>query len=204
MNDKEIIAVDARIVINFNMTSIPYSHMAIHPYPSGMVSQWQLADGTAIVIRPIRPEDAMFEQDFVRHLSDKSKHFRFMGALQELTPEMLKRTTQIDYDREMAMVAVIQQDSQDTIIGIARYITNPDFQSCEFALVVTDQWQKKGIGSHLMTCLIDAAKTKNLKIMAGEILSENVGMLTLVKNLGFSSKLNDEDPTLQTATKLLL
>ena len=203
VNDKEIIAVDARIVINFNVPSIPYSHMAIHPYPSYMVSEWQLTDGTIITIRPIRPEDATHEQDFVRHLSDQSKHFRFMGTLHELTPEMLKRTTQIDYDREMAMVAVIQKDTHDAIIGIARYVTNPDFESCEFALVVADAWQKKGIGSHLMTCLINAAKTKNLRIMEGEILSDNVGMLALIKHLGFTSNLKGKDPRLHIATKLL-
>ena len=203
VNDKEMMAVDARIVINFEASAIPYSHMAIHPYPSGLVSQWQLSDGTSLVIRPIRPEDAKFEQDFVRHLSAKSKHLRFMGSLQELTPEMLKRTTQIDYDREMAIVAVIQRDGHDVIIGIARYVTNPDFQSCEFALVVADQWQNRGIGSHLMTCLIAAAKTKNLKVMEGAILSANADMLTLVRNLGFVISMDEEDPRLQVAIKAL-
>ena len=126
-----------------------------------------------------------------------------MGALQELTPDMLKRTTQIDYDREMAMVAVIQHELQDSIIGISRYVTNPDFQSSEFALVVADQWQNKGIGRQLMTCLIQAAITKQLKIMTGEIMSNNVSMLSLVKHLGFSVKPSDKDISLQIATKLL-
>lgn len=201
VNDKEMIAVDARIVIHFEETAIPYSHMAIHPYPSALVSQLQLPDGIKLVIRPIRPEDAAYEQDFVRHLSDQSRHFRFMGTMQELTPDMLKRTTQIDYDREMAIVAVIQQHSHDAIIGIARYVINPDFQSCEFALVVADEWQKKGIGSHLMNCLMAAAKAQHLLTMEGVILSANMNMLTLVRNLGFSVKLDKTDPTLQLATK---
>lgn len=204
VNDKEIIAVDARIVIHFDKPSTPYGHLAIHPYPSQLVSQWQLTDGTPVVVRPIRPEDAKLEQDFVRHLSRKAKYFRFMGILQELTPGMLKRTTQIDYDREMAMVAISQQKNQDCIIGIARYVTNPDFQSCEFALVVADQWQKKGIGSHLMVCLIDAAKTKNLQSMEGVIMSANVDMLALVRNLGFSIAPVQDDATLLVATKLFV
>lgn len=203
VNDKEIIAVDARIVIRFDKPLIPYSHLAIHPYPAQLVSQWQLHDGTPVIVRPIRPEDAKLEQDFVRHLSPKAKYFRFMGVLQELTPGMLKRTTQIDYDREMAMVALLRQKNQDCILGIARYVTNPDFQSCEFALVVTDQWQKKGIGSHLMSCLMDAAKMKNLQIMEGTIMSVNVDMLTLVKNLGFTLKPDPNDATLLIATKQL-
>ncbi len=204
VNDKEIIAVDARIVISSSeVSSVPYAHMAIHPYPSHLVSQWQLADGTSIIVRPIRPEDAEFEQDFIRHLSEISKHFRFMGALRELTPEMLKGTTLIDYDREMAMVAIIQCDSKDTIIGISQYVTNPDFQSCEFAIVVADQWQNKGIGRYLMTSLIEAAKTKLLKRMEGVILSTNENMLTLVKNFGFSIQPDEEDISLQVATKVL-
>ena len=203
VNDKDLIAVDARIVINLNDVSIPYSHMAIHPYPSYLVSEWQLDDLTSLIIRPIRPEDVKFEQDFVRSLSEKSKYFRFMGAMQEMTPDMLKRTTQIDYDREMALVAVIQKDSVDIIIAIARYVTNPDFKSCEFALVVADEWQNKGIGKHLMQCLINAAKTKNLKIMEGAILAANSGMLALVKNLGFKITANPLDPTLELAVKIL-
>jgi len=200
VNDKEIMAVDARIVINFSQHSIPYSHMAIHPYPNYLISDWQLADGTPVVIRPIRPEDATLEQDFVRHLSAQTKHFRFMGAIRELTPEMLKRTTQIDYDREMAILAI----TQDTLIGIARYVINPDLQSCEFGLVVADSWQNKGVGYHLMTCLIVAAKIKHLKVMEGRILSANSDMLTLARNLGFEIRTEDEDPTMKTVSLTLI
>jgi len=203
VNDKGLIAVDARIVINSADVSIPYSHMAIHPYPSYLVSEWQLDDYTSLTIRPIRPEDAKFEQDFVRSLSEESKYFRFMGAMQEMTPDMLKRTTQIDYDREMALVAVIQKDAVDIIIAIARYVTNPDFKSCEFALVVADEWQNKGIGSHLMRCLINAAKIKDLESMEGAILASNNGMLALVGNLGFNITSDPIDPTLELATKIL-
>jgi acetyltransferase len=204
VNDEEIIAVDARIIIHFEKMSSAYCHLAIHPYPSQLVSHWQLTDQTPVIIRPIRPEDAKLEQEFVRRLSGKSKQFRFMGLLQELTPEMLKRTTQIDYDREMAMVAILQEDSKDAILGIARYVTNPDFQTCEFALVVADQWQNKGIGRHLMTCLMQAAKERNLRAMEGVIMSANTEMLTLVTNLGFTLRPDESDLTLQIATKLFV
>lgn len=204
VNDQEIIAVDARIVINFENISSAYHHLPIHPYPSQLVSHWQLTDQTPVIIRPIRPEDAKLEQEFVRSLSRKSKQFRFMGLLQELTPEMLKRTTQIDYDREMAMVAIMQESTEDAIIGIARYVTNPDFQTCEFALVVADQWQNKGIGRHLMTCLMQAAKERNLRAMEGVIMSANTEMLTLVTSLDFTLRPDDNDLTLQIATKLFM
>ena len=94
-------AVDARIIVDYLPPSADrYAHMAIHPYPTHLITHWQLADGTDLIIRPIRPEDAEIEQDFVRGLSAESKYFRFMDTLQELSQTMLVRFTQIDYDRE--------------------------------------------------------------------------------------------------------
>jgi acetyltransferase len=112
VDEQGAIAVDARIVVQHYMPGPDrYAHMAIHPYPTHLVSQWQLPDGTDLIIRPIRPEDAEMEKVFVRNLSDESRYFRFMQTLQELTPVMLMRFTQIDYDREMALISVIHDRS---------------------------------------------------------------------------------------------
>jgi len=197
INDKEAVAVDARIVIDVPPVSyIPYSHMAICPYPSHLISTWQLSDGTNITIRPIRPEDAKIEQDFVRNLSPQAKYFRFMEHLQELTPIMLVRFTQIDYDREMALISTYKKEDEEIHIGVARYIINPDQETCEFALVVADEWQNKGIGTRLMTNLIAVAKSHGLKSMQGEIVSSNTAMLELVKYLGFTLS-ESEDPSIK-------
>ena len=126
-----------------------------------------------------------------------------MGILHGLSPEMLLRTTQIDYDREMTMVAVIQRDAKDFIIGIAEYVANLDMQSCEFAVVVADEWQNKGIGSYLMTCLINAAETQNLKMMEGSVLSVNSDMLKLATHFGFSITQDEEDITLKVVSRSL-
>ncbi|CEG57736.1 bifunctional acetate--CoA ligase family protein/GNAT family N-acetyltransferase [Legionella fallonii] len=203
VNDKETIAFNPRIAINNEAVTAPSSHITIHSYPNYLVSEYQLPQGEKLLIRPIRPEDANVEQKFIRHLSDSTKRFRFMGILHTLSPEMLLRTTQIDYDREMAMVAVIQRDAKDFIIGIAEYVANIDMHSCEFAVVVTDEWQNKGIGSYLMRCLINAAETQNLKIMEGSVLSVNADMLKLATNFGFSIKQDKEDITLKVVTKSL-
>lgn len=204
INEKEVIAVDARIVINAEKNAISYSHMAIHPYPHRLITHQQLMDGKEILIRPIRPEDAKLEQGFVRQLSARTKHFRYMVTLREMTPEMLKRTTQIDYDREMSLVALTQDDNNhEVMIGSAQYVTNPDFLSCEFAVVIADEWQNKGIAHHLMVCLIEAAKAKNLKLMKGMVLATNRGMLTLAKNLGFSIKSVKDDPSVLEVVKQL-
>ncbi len=201
INDKECIAVDARIVVNFTANStIPYQHMAICPYPNHLISQLQLPDGSNITIRPIRPEDATIEQNFVRNLSEQTKIFRFMEHLQELTLNMLVRFTQIDYDREMALIATCKNHGEENQIGVARYIINSDQESCEFSMVIADQWQHKGIGTHLLTVLIDIAKAHNLKTMAGEILSRNEPMLKLVKQLDFVIS-STEDAAIKTATK---
>ena len=210
----EAIALDARVVVESPSYQLErYAHMAIHPYPNQLVTSWELMDGTRITVRPIRPEDAEIERDFVRNLSPQAKYFRFMHALHELTQEMLVRFTQIDYDREMAFIAVVQQQpaqqqavqrgDNDIEIGVARYVMNPDRHSCEFALVVADEWQKKGIGSYLMTQLMQTAKNRGFNTMVGEVLADNKHMLDLAQHLGFSQHPHELDPGIAVVSKYL-
>lgn len=197
-------AVDARIIVDYLPPSADrYAHMAIHPYPTHLITHWQLTDGTDLTIRPIRPEDAEMEQDFVRGLSAESKYFRFMDTLQELSQTMLVRFTQIDYDRELALIAVLQQDSREKELGVCRYIASADGQSCEFALVVADEWQNKGIGNKLMNCLFDAARAKGIGVMEGEVLEANHAMLELVRRLGFEITVSAEDVSIMQIVKQL-
>ncbi|MGZ5070556.1 MAG: bifunctional acetate--CoA ligase family protein/GNAT family N-acetyltransferase [Methylobacter sp.] len=179
-------AVDARIKAQTSHQLTPYAHMAIHPYPHELIQHHQLANGVNIVIRPIRPEDAGLEKDFVHRLSERSKYFRFMQALQELTPDMVVRFTQIDYDREMAFVAVSNDKSLPNELGVGRYMVNPDGKSVEFALVVADDCQQRGIGTRLMKALLQTAKAKGILFFEGEVLAINKPMLSLVTKLGFS------------------
>ena len=193
MDDKGIVAVDARIVVDYPTPSTdPYNHLAIHPYPVHLVKKIQLSDGTDIVIRPIRPEDAEIEAKFVRELSSEARYFRFMNALQELSQEMLVRFTQIDYHNEMALIAVKSIGLAEEQIGVARYTTNMDKRSCEFALVVSDQWQSRGIAHRLMMNLMEVARDRGLDSMEGQVLSNNTKMLELVGSLGFEIS-NDPD-----------
>jgi len=188
-------AVDARIVVERAPAStVPYGHMAIHPYPAHRHDRFTARDGTEITIRPIRPEDAGIEQAFVRELSDSSRYARFMASLHELSREMLVRFTQIDYDREMALVAVTERDGHEVQLGVARYTITPDGESCEFAIAVADEWQGTGLGSRLMRGLMDAARDRGLHVMEGETLSNNEPMRTLAEYLGFSIRTSPEDP----------
>ncbi len=191
-----VIAVDARFRVNYApATGIKYDHMAIHPYPVDYVQTRQLPDGTDIVIRPIHPNDSILEQQFVRDLFEKSRYMRFMHALQELTPEMLVRFTQIDYDREMCFMAVTEIDDKEVSLGVARYAITPDGDSCEFALVTADAWQGKGLGFLLMKTLMRSAREKGLSIIEGDVLANNAGMLRLMSRLGFEAIRDPEDFT---------
>ena len=198
MDDKGIVAVDARIRVDYPRPSTdPYYHLAIHPYPAHLASGFQLRDGTDILMRPIRPEDADMEAEFVRNLSTEAKYFRFMNALQELSQEMLVRLTQIDYYNEMALIAVRTDGQGEEQIGVARYTTNLDQESCEFALVVADAWQGHGIGHQLMEKLMDIARDRGLERMEGQVLSNNPRMLNLVKSLNFRVENDPEDPAVK-------
>ncbi|MGB5492408.1 MAG: GNAT family N-acetyltransferase, partial [Woeseiaceae bacterium] len=201
VDDKGVVAVDARIVVDYPKPSTdPYHHLAIHPYPAHLVKEIQLNDGTDIVVRPIRPEDAEIEAKFVRELSSQARYFRFMNALQELSREMLVRFTQIDYHNDMALIAVTSNDDGDgdgdgeEQIGVARYTTNLDKKTCEFALVVSDRWQSRGIGHHLMQNLMEIARDRDLETMQGQVLTDNSKMLELVASLNFQIR-NDPDDT---------
>ncbi|CAK0762872.1 acetyltransferase [Gammaproteobacteria bacterium] len=181
------IAVDARIVVGYHSgTMRPYDHMAIHPYPHYLVSHWQLPDGTDVTIRPISPEDAKIGYTFVHNLSVRSKYFRFMQSLEDLTPAMLARFTQIDYDREMALIATVQQNGQEIEIGVTRYTTNPDGKTCEMAIVVADDWQRRGIGHHLLERLMSRARDYGLEVMEGNVIANNDDMLRMVERHGFA------------------
>jgi len=191
------VVVDARIgVLPSPATARPYDHMAIHPYPSGLRDSMELPGGVIATIRPIRPEDAAIESAFVHGLSEQSKFLRFMFGLKDLTPAMLSRFTQIDYDRELALIALIDTPDGEQQIGVVRYTTLPDEETCEFAIVVADDWQGKGLARRMFTRLIEAARERRLKVMNGVTLRENTRMIELSRSLGFKTSRDPEDPEL--------
>jgi acetyltransferase len=166
----------------------------MQPYPAHLVERVTLADGTAITIRPIRPEDEAIEQEFVRNLSHESRYFRFLDAVRELTPRMLAHFTRVDYDRHLALIAVTEQGGRETQIGVARYVAGADPGRCEFAVVIADEWQGKGLGRRLMEALVAAARAAGMREMYGEVLAGNRKMLELAARLGFHARADEGDP----------
>jgi acetyltransferase len=206
VDENGAIAADARIVIDHaaGASGDRYAHMAIYPYPVHLIQEWQMNDGKVVTIRPIRPEDAELEQEFVKNMSDESRYYRFMDTLRELTQTMLVRFTQIDYDREMALVAMLaDDDGKESQIGVARYVGNPDGESVEFALAVGDDWQKCGVGRKLMTALIDCARMKGYRAVVGDVLSTNSKMFRLMTSLGFTIHPHPEDTAVKRVVKPL-
>jgi len=192
--------VDARAVVRkvASTADAPYAHMAILPYPNLLTKECTTRSGMHCVLRAIRPEDADALQRFVRELSEESRYFRFLSTLAELSPSMLARFTQIDYDREMAIVAVIADGAGgERIIGVARYLLNPDAVTSEFALAVADEYQGQGIGSTLMKRLCDIARERGLKAVIGLVLGNNREMLALMHYLGFVEESDPDDPDLR-------
>ena len=207
------VAVDARIVID-HAPSTPgrYDHLAILPYPTAHEREWPMKGGGLYTVRPIRPDDAQMLQALVHGLSPQSRYFRFVSSMAELPPAMLARFTLIDYDREMALVAVHKErhanaeggfDESERIIGVSRYITNPDQTTCEFSLAVGDEFAGQGLGTRLMLAIIDVARSKGLNEIIGLILANNKRMLELMTHLGFALSHFAEDPSFRLATKAL-
>lgn len=184
--------VDARIVIDSGspMTDKRYRHMAIFPYPVELERGLNLRDGTPIQLRPIRPDDATRERAFVAAMSDTSRYYRFLHTITALSDEMIARFTQLDYDREMALIALTEDGSE--IIGVTRYHPNADGKSVEFALAIADAWQKKGMGELLLASLIVCAKEAGYDTIESTVLHGNTGMLKLAKRLGFRTEPNTD------------
>jgi acetyltransferase len=177
------IVADARIVIDpQRLAPLPrYGHMAIHPYPAELEEDVSLADGTRLRLRPMRPEDAELEQQFFDSLSERSRYQRFMQELRRLPENLLARFTQLDYDRELALVAL----HDGRFVAVGRYAPNPDGETAEFALAVGDAWQGKGLGRGLLERLCRTARAAGYRALYGHILGDNRQMLDLAARLGF-------------------
>jgi acetyltransferase len=174
--------------------------LAIPPYPDELIEPWD-ACGEQLIIRPIRPEDAAQHAAFFARLSPDDIRYRFFTAMRELSPEMTARLTQIDYDREMAFVAI--REATGETVGVARLVMEPDGVSGEIAVIVQPDMKGRGLASRLVHRLIDWARTRGMRVVVGQVLSDNAPMLAFMRHLGFSLRRLPEEPDVMEA-KLLL
>jgi acetyltransferase len=181
-------ALDARIILDKDVVEgiSRYPHLVISPYPTKYVMPWRLDDGTDVILRPIRPEDELLEREMLTSLSMQSMRNRFFGYINEITHEMLIRFCNIDYDREMAIIGEVTQGDKKKIIGIGRLIMDADYRTGEFAVVVHDEHQGRGLGYKLVDLLIGVAQEKGMQSIQGVVLTENKVMLEICERLGFT------------------
>ncbi len=194
LGESDAVVGDAQVVVQkVDKDHKLFSHLAIHPYPSDWHRHIVIQDDQKVEVRPIRAEDAKAEVKFIDNMSKESKYFRFMYVVNTLTPEMLSNFTKLDYDREMAFGAFMQKDGEDILLGESRYAINPDKKSCEFSIVVDDNFQGMGLARQLMLILIEHIKDHDLQIIEGTVLKKNMAMDKLMMSLGFTKRASPED-----------
>ena len=185
---KDGYATNPRILLSPAKVPAPY-HLVISPYPNQYEARTVREGVGELFIRPIRPEDASLLVELFESLSRQSVHFRFFGPLKMLSPGMLARFTQIDYDREIALVALFGTEPNEKMLGVARVITDIyNLKNAEFSVVVGDPWHGKGIGAELLKRCLSISKERGIENVKGIVLPENTQMLALGKKLGFTAK----------------
>jgi len=167
-------------------------HLVISPYPQDQEASITTRTGISLFIRPIIPEDAPLLEVLFYRLSPNTIYYRFFHHMKTITPEMLARLTQIDYDKEIALVALEKNEKEERILGVARIISHPDGKQAEFAIVIADPWQGKGIGAVLLEHALRIAKGRSIETVWGGVLQENIHMQRLGKKMGFAMKYNRE------------
>ena len=202
-----VCALDARIVIepkDVRKIQLPGAHLMIRMYPSKY--RWDVpADGEEVVIRAIKPEDEPLWSDMIESLSPATAEYRFFGPIREVTKSMLVRYCHIDYDREIALAAIREPKGKKKkmMLGVARLtIETANVEEGEFAIVVRDAYQRKGIGSKLMDALIQAARDRHVREIRGHVLAANPGMTRFAEDLGFDVRSGDEPDVRQLVLRL--
>ncbi len=201
------IAMEVQVVLERTATAKEYAHLAIHPYPWRWVRMQKLKHGRTIQMRPIRPEDGTALQAMVQNMSAESRYYRFMHAINDLSPQLIAQFTKLDYDRQMAFVAISNksngQKNNDSdgghthhngeVIGVGRYSMTSDRRGAEFAVSIADNWQGQGLASSLMKLVIEHARAQGLESIFGDVLVTNSPMRGLMKSLGFEASRDPND-----------
>ncbi|MFT5167154.1 MAG: acetyltransferase, partial [Saprospiraceae bacterium] len=198
------VVLDAKIILDEEVDPNiikTYSHLVVSPYPRELMTEWILSDGTETLIRPIKPEDEDMERELFKRISKQTEYFRFFGYIGKMTHEKLTRFTQIDYDREMALVARVKEGDTHAIAGVVRLVADADNETAEFAILVGDQWQGKGLGNKFMDLIMEIAENRNIKKVYATVLNANATMLHMFRKRGFTIRQEDDDSSY--AEKLL-
>jgi acetyltransferase len=191
----DVIALDARIVVDEKILQNPvkdYSHLILRPYPESLIKNCTLKDGTEITLRPIKPEDEPLWLEMLASCSKESIYHRFRYDFYFDSHEVATKFCFIDYDREIAIVAELEEDGKKKLIGVGRLIADPDLEVMEYAVLITDAWQKKELGNILTEYCLHIAKAKGIKKLAAETTKDNKPMISVFRKLNFKIRFNED------------
>jgi len=197
-NASGVVALDARLRIA-PAQSPGSARLAIAPYPKEIESTERLRDGTVLGLRPLRPEDEPLLHDLAAHMNHEDLRLRFFTPVQGLSHAVAARLSQLDYDRELALLAELDGRA----LGVAHFFADPDRLRAEYAIAVRSDWKGRGVGFLLMTRLIDIARRRGIGELTGEVLRENEPMLQMCRELGFSVAPQPADPGIVVVKKIL-
>ena len=193
-----VVALDARLRIA-PAQSPGSARLAIAPYPKELETAASLRDGTVLGLRPLRPEDEPLLHDLAAHMSHEDLRLRFFTPVQGLTHAVAARLSQLDYDRELALLA----EHDGTALGVVHFFADPDNLRAEYAIAVRSDWKGRGVGFLLMSHLIGIARQRGIGELVGEVMRENEPMLQMCRELGFSIVPQPADPAIMRVRKIL-
>ena len=199
INDKEAHILDARIAVDKDLVFRkvePHQHLVISPYPKKYETLWRLRDGRTVLLRPIKPEDEPLWLEMFQNFSEESIRYRFFQIIRETPHEVRVRYCNIDYDREIAIVAELNEGGRRRILGVSRVSLEPDRRKGEIAFIVADPWQGLGLGTKLVDYTIEVAKDMGVETLYAIMLSDNYRAINLLKNMGFTLQ-SQEDETIK-------
>ena len=196
ISENEAFALDARIVIDKERVFAkvePHEHLVISPYPKKYETLWKLRDGRTVLLRPIKPEDEPMWLEMFQNFSEESIRYRFFQIIKDTPHEVRVRYCNIDYDRELGIVAEMTEEGRRKILGVVRLIIEPNGKTGEIAFITADPWQGLGLGSKMLDFMIEICKDKRLESVYGIMLPDNYRAINLFKKMGFTIERMDQD-----------
>ena len=191
----DVMALDARIVVDEELLVKPardYSHLILRPYPESLIKKSQIKDGTNILLRPIKPEDEPMWLHLLGSCSKESIYHRFRYDFYFDSHEVASQFCFIDYSREIAIVAEVEIEGKKKLIGVGRLIADPDVEVMEYAILITDEWQKKELGYILTEYCMNIAVNRGVKRLAAETTKDNKPMIAVFRKLNFKIRFNED------------
>ncbi len=195
VDEKSGIVLDAKVILDeklFGKKILPYSHMVISPYPKEYITKYKMENGKDAILRPIKPEDEPLEGEMFRTFSEETQRFRFFQLIKDITHQLLIRYTQIDYDREIAIIAEVEEEGKKKMAGVVRLIADPYNETAEFAIVVGDPWHKLGLGNKFTDYILEIARKRRIKKVCANVLKDNHIMLHMFTKRGFKITMEED------------